>query len=68
MYESLLKFKDYNAILKLGGGADTQLDTAYMAIAYYFLGNNTQYNNYLNKLTDIDLSGMVKRAVSRGSL
>ena len=68
MYESLLKFKDYNAILKLGDGADTQLDTAYMAIAYYFLGNNTQYNNYLNKLTDIDLSGMVKRTISRGSL
>ena len=68
MYESLLKFKDYNGIIRLGGSGSSQLDIAYMAIAYYNLGNNTQYNNYLNKLTDVDLSGMVKRAVSRGSL
>lgn len=68
MYESLLKFKDYNAVIKLGGSGNNQLDIAYMAIAYYYLGNNTQYNNYLNKLTDVDLSGMVKREVSRGSL
>ena len=68
MYESLLKFKDYDAVIKLGGSGNSQLDVAYMAIAYYYLGNNAQYNNYLNKLTDVDLSGMVKRAVSRGSL
>lgn len=68
MYESLLKFKDYNAVIKLGGSGSSQIDIAYMAIAYYYLGNNTQYNNYLNKLTDVDLSGMVKKAVNRGSL
>lgn len=68
MYESLLKFKDYNSIIKLGGSGSSQIDIAYMAIAYYYLGNNTQYNNYLNKLTDVDLSGMVKKAVNRGSL
>lgn len=68
MYESLLKFKDYNAVIKLGGSGVNQLDIAYMAIAYYYLGNNAQYNNYLNKLIDVDLSGMVKRTVSRGSL
>ena len=68
MYESLLKFKDYNAVIKLGGSGSSQLDTAYMAIAYFYLGNDAQYNNYLNKITDVDLSGMVKRAVNRGNL
>lgn len=68
MYESLLKFKDYNGIIKLGGSANTEIDAAYMAIAYYYLGNNNQYNNYLSKVKDIDLSGMVKRTISKGSL
>ncbi len=68
MYESLLKFKDYNAIIKLGGSAVTQEDIAYMAIAYYYLGNSQQHNNYLSKLKNIDLSGMVKQKISRGSL
>ena len=68
MYESLLKFKDYNSMIKLGGSASTDIDAAYMAIAYYYLGNTNQYNNYLSKVNDIDLSGMVKRTISRGSL
>lgn len=68
MYESLLKFKDYNSMIKLGGSASTDIDAAYMAIAYYYLGNTNQYNNYLSKVNDIDLSGMVKRTINRGSL
>lgn len=68
MYESLLKFKDYNAVIKLGGSGSTQVDIAYMAIAYNKLGNTQQYNNYLAKLKDIDLTGMVKRYISKGSL
>lgn len=68
MYESLLKFKDYDSMIKLGGGAATDEDAAYMAIAYYYKGNTNQYNNYLSKVKDIDLSGMVKRTISRGGL
>ncbi len=68
MYESLLKFKDYNAIIKLGGNTSSQIDISYMTIAYYFLGNNKQYDNYLNRITDVDLLGMVKRTISKGSI
>ena len=68
MYESLLKFKDYDSMIKLGGSGDTNEDAAYMAIAYYYKGNTNQYNNYLSKVKDIDLSGMVKRTISRGGL
>lgn len=68
MYESLLKFRDYDSIIKLGGSASTDTDAAYMAIAYYYLGNNNQYNNYLSEVKDVDLSGMVKRTINRGKL
>lgn len=68
MYESLLRFRDYNAIIKLGDKALTEEDAAYMAVAYYRLGNKDKYNTYLAKVKDIELSGMVKRAIARGNL
>ncbi len=68
MYESLLKFKDYNGILKIGGIGNNQIDIAYITIAYYYLKDEIKYNAYLNKLTDIDLTGMVKKTISKGKL
>ena len=61
MFESLLKSKDYKGMILLGDRGKTQIDYAYLAIAYKLSGNMYQYNEYLNKVTDINLSGMVKR-------
>lgn len=66
MYESLLKFRDYDGMIKLRGKSDSQIDLAYSAIAYYLLGNKNEYENIMKKITDIDLSGMVRRVIQKG--
>lgn len=67
MYESLLKFKDYKSAIMLAGTGKTQIDIAYLAISYYFSNNKEKYEETLKRLTDIDLSGMVKRTISKGN-
>lgn len=66
MYRSLLKVRDYEAILLLAGKGKTEVDYGFIAVSNYFLKNMDKYNEYLAKVTDPDMKNIIKQALDKG--
>lgn len=65
MYRSLLKVRDYNAIITLAGNGSNEIDYAFIAVSSYFLKNMDKYNEYLSKVTDPDIKNIIKQALDK---
>ncbi len=60
MYEALYNYKDYKGLISLIGKSNSQIDLAYLSIAYQLSGNVKKAKELIANITDLSLLEMIK--------